>query len=69
LSGTLTGDEREAIALAVWPELSKLGVGYLLGHGIIVECVVAGDPKAPVDELTRARILEAAARIAVKVPA
>lgn len=60
MSGLLRLEDRTRVVLDVWPELRGCGVGYILGHAILVEAVLEDDPKAPVDEKTRARIKEAA---------
>jgi len=60
MSGQLLLGDRKKVVLAVWPELAGLGVGYILGHAILVEAVLEDDPKAPVDAATRVRIKEAA---------
>lgn len=54
MAGRLTGDQRSAIALLVWPEIEHLGIGFLVGHGLIVEAVLDGDPTAPVTQAPRA---------------
>jgi hypothetical protein len=58
--GRLTGAQRQSVVFQVWPELRTLGIGYVIGHGILVEAALADDEKAPVDAETRAKIKQAA---------
>jgi hypothetical protein len=58
--GRLTGAQRQSVVFQVWPELRTLGIGYVIGHGILVEAALDDDPKAPLDSETRRRIKEAA---------
>jgi hypothetical protein len=62
MPGILTVEQRAEITLKIFPEIASLGIGYLIGHGYVIEAVLAGEA-APVDEATRKRIVEEAAKV------